>query len=91
MGDLDGQAFPLGSGEVTFRLLGRGQSADIAAGPFAAYYVARAPNISVSEASVTVTVYDEIASKSGACPSTQRRSESKEPTLTASTRRRGVQ
>ena len=61
VGDLDGQAFPLGSGEVVFRLLGRGQSADIAAGPFAAYYVARAPNISVSEASVSVTVYDEIA------------------------------
>ena len=61
VGDLDGQTFPLGSGEMVFRLLGRGQSADIAAGPFAAYYVSRAPNISVSEASVSVTVYDEIA------------------------------
>ena len=60
VGDLDGQTFPLGSGEVTFKLLGTGQAADIAAGPFADYYYAT-EGIKVSEASVSVTVYDEIA------------------------------
>ena len=59
VGDLDGQSFPLGSGEVMFKLLGRGQAADIAAGPFADYYYAT-EGIKVSEASVSVTVYDEI-------------------------------
>ena len=60
VGDLDGRSFPLGSGEVTFKLLGTGQAADIAAGPFADYYYAT-EGIKVSEASVSVTVYDEIA------------------------------
>ena len=68
VGDLDGQTFPLGSGEVTFTLLGRGQSADIAAGPFADYYLANATSIAVSEASASVTVYDEIATSLGLAP-----------------------
>ena len=69
MGDLDGQTFPLGSGEMMFKLLGRGQSADIAGGAVIAdFYLAHATSIKVSEASASVTVYDEIATSLGLDP-----------------------